>query len=356
MADDDSYAHSAVEHSHSQSALQTTPQPKPSYSSSRSAASGRMRVGIISAGKVGTALGSALRAVGHHVIGAYARSAASRERLETMLPGVPALDIPTIVERSELVIIAIPTADIEPLAEQLAQQHVWQPGQIVLHTAGRVGSAVLAPAARCGALCLALHPAMSFTGTSLDVARLANCFFAVTASPALQPIGHALVAELGGESAVVAEADRPAYHLAVMHAVRHVTTVTEQAMQLLGSIGIERPGDFLRPLAESALQRALNAHSGQGMQGEPPAQLSAGSGNSDTSDGSDARGSDAVGRSEPTDGRAGEHRPDMPDNSDTLNSSERSTPTDPYLRIAAELEHEDPRFAHVARTYRALEE
>ena len=33
---------------------------------------GRMGVGIISAGKVGAALGSALRAAGHSIIGAYA--------------------------------------------------------------------------------------------------------------------------------------------------------------------------------------------------------------------------------------------------------------------------------------------
>ncbi|MDD7465607.1 MAG: DUF2520 domain-containing protein [Actinomycetaceae bacterium] len=268
-------------------------------------APGRMRIGIISAGKVGTVLGSALRAAGHQVIGAYARSAASRERLEAMLPGVPAVDIPEIVERSELVVLAIPTASIEPLVEQVAQQGLWRPGQIVVHTAGRVGGAVLAPAARCGALCLAIHPAMSFTGTSLDVARLRSCFFAVTAPAPLQPIGHALAAELGGESVVVAEADRPAYHLAVRHTARHVGAVVEQSMQLLVSLGIESPGDLLRSLAESALQRAL------GTSGEQLANLSA-----DVGSGGDAT----------------------------------------YVQIAADLEREDPAFAHLARVYRALEE
>ncbi|MDK6630474.1 DUF2520 domain-containing protein, partial [Actinotignum timonense] len=41
-----------------------------------------MTIGIISAGKVGSVLGAALRAAGHTIIGAVARSSASRERLD----------------------------------------------------------------------------------------------------------------------------------------------------------------------------------------------------------------------------------------------------------------------------------
>ena len=40
----------------------------------------------------------------------------------------------------------------------------------MVHTSGRYGIAVLDPAVRAGALPLALHPAMTFTGTGVDVA------------------------------------------------------------------------------------------------------------------------------------------------------------------------------------------
>lgn len=220
--------------------------------------SGRMGIGIISAGKVGAVLGSALRAAGHQIIGAYATSEESVDRLENLLPAVPALDVPTIVERSEMVLLALPTAEIEPLVAGLANLKAWQSGQIVIHTAGRLGTNVLMPAADAGALCLALHPAMRFSGTSLDVARLAECTFAVTASPMLQPIGHALAAEMGARSVVVSEEDRPAYHAAFMNTGESVSSAVTQAILALNNLGIEQPGDLLRLYVKERLEEALS--------------------------------------------------------------------------------------------------
>lgn len=226
---------------------------------------GRMGIGIISAGKVGAALGSALRAVGHQIVGAYASSEQSQDRLETILPGVPALDIETIVERSELVLLAVPDDELASLVEGLAKLEAWQPGQIVVHVAGRYGTEVLAPAQAAGALCIAIHPAMTFTGTSLDVARLQGCPFAVTAAAPIQPIGLALVAEMGGEGFVIASGDRPFYHAALAHGANHVVTVIAQASRLLETIGLD--GNYLRPLINAAVEGALS--SGEALQTGP---------------------------------------------------------------------------------------
>ena len=222
-------------------------------------APGRMGVGIISGGKVGSALGSALRSVGHQIVGVYATSDASIERVEAMLPGVPILDVRSIVERSELVILALPDDELAPLVEGLAKLGAWQPGQIVVHTAGRYGASVLEPARRAGALGIALHPAMTFTGTSLDVARLQGCPFAVSAPAALLPIGQALATEMGGEPVVIAEADRAAYHFALSHGANHAVTLISQAMRVLEQLGVAEPGAFLRPLVEASVEGALRS-------------------------------------------------------------------------------------------------
>ena len=50
-----------------------------------SARPGRLGVGIVGVGRVGAALGSALRAVGHPVIACSAISQESRDRAEVML-------------------------------------------------------------------------------------------------------------------------------------------------------------------------------------------------------------------------------------------------------------------------------
>ena len=220
---------------------------------------GRLGVGVIGAGRVGAVLGAALRAAGHGVVGVAAVSEASRERAELLLPEVPILTPQQIVERAELVLLAVPDDQLADLVSGLAATGHWQAGQLVAHTAGRWGVEVLEPARQAGAIGLAIHPSMTFTGLSLDLPRLSGCAFGVTAPAAVLPIAQALVMEMGGEPVVIAEADRPIYHAALAHGANHLTTITGQALQLLGELGLEQPERVLGPLARATLDNALSA-------------------------------------------------------------------------------------------------
>jgi predicted short-subunit dehydrogenase-like oxidoreductase (DUF2520 family) len=223
---------------------------------------GRLGVGVVGAGRVGAVLGSALRAAGHAVVGVSAVSRASRERADVMLPGVPVLEVPDVVERSELVLLAVPDDVLATLVEGLATVGAWQPGQLVVHTSGRFGWRVLQPAVACGAIPLALHPAMTFSGTSLDLVRLVDCCFGVTAPGPVLPIGQALVVEMGAEPVVVAEEARPLYHAALAHGANHLVTLVAQSLELLRSAGIEPADRVLAPLLSAALDNALRAGDG----------------------------------------------------------------------------------------------
>ena len=223
---------------------------------------GRLGIGVIGAGKVGAVLGAALRAAEHAIVGVSAVSEASRDRAELLLPGVPVLEIPEIVERSELVLLAVPDDALGPLVEGLATLGSWQAGQLVVHTSGRHGVGILAPARAAGAIPLAIHPAMTFTGLSLDLGRLPDCCFGVTADAAMLPIAQALVVEMGAEPVVVAEADRVMYHAALAHGSNHLVTLASQAAEVLGRIGIENPAAVLGPLLRASLDNALSAGEG----------------------------------------------------------------------------------------------
>ena len=226
--------------------------------------SGRLGIGIIGAGRVGPVLGAALAGAGHAIVGISAISTESRDRAEAMLPGVPVLEIPAIVERSELVILAVPEDELAALVTGLAATGTWQPGQLVLHTAARFGISVLAPALAAGAIPLAVHPAMAFTGTSIDLIRLREAYCAVTAPTPVQPIGQALVVEMGAEPVLVAEADREAYAEAIDTATSFSAAIVAQATALLDDIGVEAPGAVLAPLVRSAVENALAASVGHG--------------------------------------------------------------------------------------------
>jgi predicted short-subunit dehydrogenase-like oxidoreductase (DUF2520 family) len=218
---------------------------------------GRLGVGVVGAGRVGAVLGNALRAAGHAVVGVSAVSQASRERAELLLPAVPVLEVPEVVRRAELVLLTVPDDALTGLVAGLAELGAWQPGQLVVHTSGRFGWRVLQPATASGAIPLALHPAMTFTGRSLDLARLADCCFAVTAPGPVLPIGQALVVEMGAEPVVVAEEDRPLYHAALAHGANHLVTLVAEALDLLVAARVEHPGRVLGPLLSAALDNAL---------------------------------------------------------------------------------------------------
>jgi predicted short-subunit dehydrogenase-like oxidoreductase (DUF2520 family) len=229
---------------------------------------------VIGAGRVGAVLGSALRAAGHGVVGVSGVSRASRERAEVMLPEVPILDVPEVVRRAELVLVTVPDDALPALVEGLAATGAWQGGQLVVHTSGRYGWRVLEPAVRSGAIPLALHPAMTFTGTSLDLSRLVDCCFGVSAPGPVLPIAQALVVEMGAEPVIVPEEARPLYHAALAHAANHLVTLVAQSLDLLRAAGIEPADRVLAPLLSAALDNALR--SGDGALTGPVARGDAG--------------------------------------------------------------------------------
>lgn len=220
---------------------------------------GRLGVGVIGAGHVGPVLGAALGGAGHAVVGIATVSDAGRERADALLPGVPVLAVPELVERSELVLIAVPDAELPGLVSGLAAVGAWQPGQLVVHTAPGHGTGVLQPATSAGAIPLAIHPAMTFTGTSIDLARLHETWCAVTAPAPVLPIAQALVVELGAEPVVVAEAARARYGEVMAAARDFATDAVSEFAASLREAGVERPTRLLGPLIRSAVENALAA-------------------------------------------------------------------------------------------------
>jgi predicted short-subunit dehydrogenase-like oxidoreductase (DUF2520 family) len=216
------------------------------------------RIGVVGAGRVGAVLAAALRTAGHEITGAAGESAASRTRIETLLPGVHG-DKPTAVARScDLLLLTVPDDMLANVVTMLSAAGAIRPGQYVVHTSGKHGVSVLAPAADLGAHVLAMHPAMTFTGTDVDLARLAGCVFGVTAGPGTRPLAESLVADLGGTVVWVDEDKRTLYHAGLAHGANHLVTLVAQAMDLLRASGAEDPAGTLRPLLTAALDNALS--------------------------------------------------------------------------------------------------
>ena len=217
----------------------------------------RLRVGIIGPGRAGTALARALERAGHQVTAAAAVSEQSKRRVRDNFPHAERVDPAGVLAAADLVLLTVPDDVLPGLVEGLAETGAPYTGRLVAHASGAHGIRVLDPATRAGALPLALHPVMTFTGREDDADRIKGVSFGVTAPDQLRPAAEALVIEMGGEPVFIAEENRALYHAALAFAANHLVTLVSEAAALLREAGADNPNRMLGPLLSAALDNAL---------------------------------------------------------------------------------------------------
>ncbi len=197
-----------------------------------------LRIAVLGAGRVGAALGAALQRAGHEIVAASGGT-----------PGV--LDVPrstpaaVAAADADLLLVAVPDDVLDRVAGGLRRRA----GRAVAHTSGAHG---LKPGVD-----LALHPAMTFTGTAADLDRLPGTAWGVTATD--RALAQRLVTDLRGVAEWVADEARPLYHAALAHGANHLVTLVNDAADALRAAGVARPEQVLRPLLTAALENALAA-------------------------------------------------------------------------------------------------
>jgi predicted short-subunit dehydrogenase-like oxidoreductase (DUF2520 family) len=214
-------------------------------------------VGVIGAGRVGAVLAAVLRSRGHDIVSVAGESDASLRRAADLLPGVRVAKPTAVARACDVLLLTVPDDMLENVVIQLTASGAIRSGQYVVHTSGSHGLRVLEPATQVGAHPVAMHPAMTFTGTARDLDRLPDCVFGVTTGPADRDWALALVAQLGADVMWVPEEQRSLYHAGLAHGANHLVTLVAQAMELLSAAGADDPAAILRPLLGAALDNAL---------------------------------------------------------------------------------------------------
>jgi len=172
----------------------------------------RASVGVVGAGRLGTALARALREAGHEVHGPVGRGVA------------PA---------GEILLLCVPDAEITAAAETVAGA-----ARFVGHTSGATSLAALGPAAAGGAELFGLHPLQSFARAG---ARLAGSGGAIAGStPRASTVARGLAITLGMTPFEIDDAERPAYHAAASIASNFLLTLEDAAERMAGAAGVEQ--------------------------------------------------------------------------------------------------------------------
>ncbi|HEV8652188.1 MAG TPA: DUF2520 domain-containing protein [Actinomycetes bacterium] len=206
---------------------------------------------VIGAGRVGLALGTFLRRIGVDVT-VGVRSDRGRERAKDL--GLAAASAHEAADGARLVILAVQDDELPALVTSLAAEGAFAEGQLVMHTAGVDGPALLAPAAAAGARIVACHPVQIFNddleGT---IGRLPGTVWGVTGDP----VGREVVMALGGRPMDVPESGRVRYHAALVLAANGTAALAATAADILRAGGVIDPAALLSGLIHAGVDSAL---------------------------------------------------------------------------------------------------
>lgn len=216
----------------------TADTPNPSGTGRARVAPDRARVrsvAIVGAGRVGTALGEALRQAGLVVHGPTGRDGA---------PATPANGAgPSDAGRPDALLLCVPDAEIPAAARRAAGS-----APLVGHTSGATPLSAIEPAAAEGAELFGLHPLQTLTGVE-DRGRLrgAGCAIAGSTPRALRA-ARDLAVRVGLEPFEIADEKRAAYHAAASAASNFLLTLQDTAERVAEGAGMSRE-DARRALA-----------------------------------------------------------------------------------------------------------
>jgi len=234
-----------------------------------------LRLAIIGAGRLGTALGQALRIAGYRIEIVVARRLAHARKAARLIDsGVIPISSAQIIrlnasqrkrfDRSNLFLIATPDDVIKEVALQLSTLFKSdrlaasnKPGakRIALHTSGALSSESLMPLKAAGFSIGSLHPLISISGPGDRSDQFRRAFFSVEGDHAAVRVAATIVRRLGSHSFTVDRSMKPLYHAAAVTASGHVVALFDIALEMLSHCGLtsQRAKKILLPLLKSTL-------------------------------------------------------------------------------------------------------
>lgn len=196
-----------------------------------------MKIGLIGAGKVGSALAILLQQAGYRVIGIASRSQQSAQKLAQRL-GVPVLTPEDAARQSDALLITTSDDAIASVAADLAARGAFHEGQLVLHLSGAHSSAILAPAAEQGAVTLSVHPIQSFADVEHALALIPGTYFSIEGDQRGYGFAQEMVDRLQGKHFILNSESKVLYHAAACVACNYLVGLLASSFELLAAAGV----------------------------------------------------------------------------------------------------------------------
>ena len=196
-----------------------------------------LKIGIIGAGSVGSAVGVLLQAKGHAIVGVSSRSECSALALAKRL-GTKILTPQEVANAAEVVLITVNDGEIAKVATDLAEKNAFKNGQVVVHFSGSLPAEILAPARDFGATIVSIHPLQSCAGVERAIKNLPRSVFSIEGEEAAFNTAEKLVRDLEGRFFYIDGKDKMLYHAAAVIISNYTITLADISKRLLQNLSV----------------------------------------------------------------------------------------------------------------------
>ena len=202
----------------------------------------KLRVAIVGAGNLATAIAVSLRQSGYEIEAVIARSRAAsmsmkRSRRLAREVGARVWTGPPATLHADVIWFCVPDAEIARAANAFAEKIDWN-GTVALHSSGALTSDELGVLRRPGAAVASVHPLMTFVQGSRP--SLAGVSFAVEGDQAAARAARRIVKAVGGRAYSIRKKDKAAYHAWGTFASPLFTALLATSEQVAALAGVNR--------------------------------------------------------------------------------------------------------------------
>jgi predicted short-subunit dehydrogenase-like oxidoreductase (DUF2520 family) len=216
-----------------------------------------LRIGIIGAGTVGTALAFRLRLKGYKIAAVASRSYSSALHLVEAIDGGDIYNtLQGVADNADFIFITTPDDVIATVTNQTG----WHRGQYVVHCSGADSLDVLEPARIIGSQVGSFHPLQTFASIQKAIDNLPGSTFALEADGGLLDILKEMATALDGHWIKLKAGDKAAYHTAAVMSCNYLVTLVKMAADLWDSFGVPREQAIqaLLPLLKGTINNIEN--------------------------------------------------------------------------------------------------
>ena len=216
-----------------------------------------LKVAIIGAGTVGTAIGYLLKQHGYTIVGIASRTLHSAQRARDFIgEGKASTDPSAIAKKAEIIFLTTSDSAIEEVCKELSSQRSLHAGTIVFHMSGALPSSILASARDIGAHVASIHPLQSLADVKEAIKNLPYSYFCIEGDEDALSIAREIIQALKGKGITLHVDKKPLYHAGASVVSNFLVATVGFGMELYRAAGIDSKDSLnsLMPLIKGTVK------------------------------------------------------------------------------------------------------